>query len=109
MKKIRKAVVLCLLLALTVSALTACGDSKKTNYEVLVNDTAGKPVAGVTIQFCSDTECIMGTTDEKGIASFNREAGSYTVHVLKVPEGFAADLTEYPAPAAPGRVTIILK
>ena len=49
MKKIRKAVVLCLLLALTVSALTACGDSKKTNYEVLVNDTAGKPVAGVTI------------------------------------------------------------
>ena len=109
MKKIRKAVVLCLLLALTVSALTACGDSKKTNYEVLVNDTAGKPVAGVTIQFCSDTECIMGTTNDKGIAAFDKEAGSYTIHVLKVPEGYAPDDTEYSAPAKPGLVTIVLK
>ena len=107
MKKTRKVLALCLLLVLAAIALAACG--KKTNYEVLVNDAAGKPVSGVVIQFCSDTECIMGTTDEKGIASFNREAGSYTVHVLKVPEGFAADLTEYPAPAAPGRVTIVLK
>ena len=39
----------------------------------------------------------------------NKEAGRYTVHVLKAPEGFAADDTEYPAPAAPGRVTIVLK
>ena len=105
--KMRKVIALCLLLTLIAGMLAACG--KKTNYEVLVNDAAGKPVPGVTIQFCSDTECIMGTTDEKGIASFNREAGSYTVHVLKVPEGFAADLTEYPAPAAPSRVTIVLK
>ena len=109
MKKIRKAVVLCLLLALTVSALTACGDSKKTNYEVLVNDTAGKPVAGVTIQFCSDTECIMGTTNDKGIAAFDKEAGSYTIHVFKVPEGYAPDNTEYPAPTKPGQVVIVLK
>ena len=109
MKKIRKAVVLCLLLALTVSALTACGDSKKTNYEVLVNDTAGKPVSGVTIQFCSDTECTLGTTNENGIAVFEKKAGSYTVHVLKTPEGYAPDDTEYPAPAEPGQVVIVLK
>lgn len=109
MKKIRKAVVLCLLLALTVSALTACGDSKKTNYEVLVNDTAGKPVAGVTIQFCSDTECNMGTTNENGIAVFEKEAGNYTIHVLKVPEGYAPDDTEYTAPDKPGQVVIVLK
>ena len=108
MKKFRKALALCLLLALTVTALTACG-TKKTNYEVLVNDTAGKPVSGVTIQFCSDTECIMGTTNENGIAVFDKEAGSYTIHVLKVPEGYAGDDTEYAAPDKPGQVVIVLK
>ena len=77
--------------------------------EVLVNDAAGKPVPGVTIQFCSDTECIMGTTNDKGIAAFDKEAGSYTIHVLKVPEGYAPDDTEYSAPAKPGLVTIVLK
>ena len=100
--------IVALLLALTlVFALAACG--KKANYEVLVNDASGKPVSGVTIQFCSDTECIMGTTNDKGIAAFDKEAGSYTIHVLKVPEGYAPDDTEYSAPAKPGLVTIVLK
>ena len=98
---------MCLLLTLIAVMLAACG--KKTNYEVLVNDAAGKPVPGVTIQFCSDTECIMGTTNDKGIAAFDKEAGSYTIHVLKVPEGYAPDDTEYSAPAKPGLVTIVLK
>ena len=108
MKNSKRILTLVLTAVLAIGLLAGCG-KKAAAYEVLVSDGAGKPVAGAVIQFCSDTECIMGTTDEKGIASFNREAGSYTVHVLKVPEGFAADLTEYPAPAAPGRVTIILK
>ena len=107
MNKLIKALALCLLLVLAAIALAACG--KKTNYEVLVNDAAGKPVSGVVIQFCSDTECIMGTTNEKGVAVFDKEAGSYTIHVLKVPEGYAPDDTEYSAPAKPGLVTIVLK
>ena len=107
MKKTRRILALCLLLALTVGMLAACG--KKTNYEVLVNDAAGKPVSGVTIQFCSDTDCTMGTTDEKGVAVFDKEAGSYTIHVFKVPEGYAPDNTEYPAPTKPGQVVIVLK
>ena len=107
MKTARKVLAVCLLLALAVVALAACG--KKANYEVLVNDASGKPVSGVTIQFCSDTECIMGTTNDKGIAAFDKEAGSYTIHVLKVPEGYAPDDTEYSAPAKPGLVTIVLK
>lgn len=107
MKTVRKVLAVCLLLALAVVALAACG--KKANYEVLVNDASGKPVSGVTIQFCSDTECIMGTTNDKGIAAFDKEAGSYTIHVLKVPEGYAPDDTEYSAPAKPGLVTIVLK
>lgn len=105
--KMRKVIALCLLFTLIAGMLAACG--KKTNYEVLVNDAAGKPVPGVTIQFCSDTECIMGTTNDKGIAAFDKEAGSYTIHVLKVPEGYAPDDTEYSAPAKPGLVTIVLK
>ena len=107
MKTVRKVLAVCLLLALAVVALAACG--KKANYEVLVNDASGKPVAGVTVQFCSDTECIMGETDANGIAVFEKAAGKYTVHILKAPEGFAKDETEYPAPAEPGRMTIALK
>ena len=107
MKIVRKVLAVCLLLALAVVALAACG--KKANYEVLVNDASGKPVSGVTIQFCSDTECNMGTTNENGIAVFEKEAGNYTIHVLKVPEGYAPDDTEYTAPDKPGQVVIVLK
>ena len=87
--------------------LAGCGMAAGS-YEVLVTDENENPVPGVTIQFCSDTECIMGETDDKGIASFDQEAGTYTIHVLRVPDGFAADDTEYTAPSEPGRVTIEL-
>lgn len=107
MKNMKKAIALCLVLILALSVLAGCG--KPAKYEVLVKDEAGKPVAGVTIQFCSDTECLMGTTDRNGSAVFDQKAGSYTIHVLKVPEGYAPDSTEYAAPAQPGQVTIVLK
>ena len=51
----------------------------------------------------------MGETDANGIAVFEKAAGKYTVHILKAPEGFAKDDTEYPAPAEPGKMTIVLK
>ena len=110
MKDMSKALVLCLVLILGFGVFAGCGSKKEpAGYEVLVNDASGKPVSGVTIQFCSDTECITGQTDDKGIAVFEKEAGKYTIHVLKVPDGFAADDTEYPAPEEPGQVTIVLK
>ena len=102
-----KAIALSLVLILTVCSLAACG--KPAKYEVLVRDEAGKPVSGVTVQFCSDTECMMGATDENGIAAFEQEAGSYTVHVLKVPEGFENVSEEFAAPAQPGRLVIVLR
>ena len=107
MKQGKRILALCLVLILAAALLAGCG--KKAAYEVVVNDAAGKPVPGVTIQFCSDAACNMGTTDENGLAVFEQTAGKYTVHVLKVPENFAADNTEYPAPAQPGQVTIVLK
>ena len=100
MKNMKKAIALCLVLILVLGVLAGCG--KPAKYEVLVKDEAGKPVAGVTIQFCSDTECLMGTTDGNGSAVFDQ-------NVLKVPEGYAPDSTEYAAPAQPGQVTIVLK
>lgn len=109
MKKMKRILALSLVLILALGVLVGCGKKAPAKYEVLVNDQAGKPVAGVTVQFCSDTECIMGVTDANGIAAFEKEAGKYTVHILKAPEGFAKDETEYPAPAEPGRMTIALK
>ena len=108
MNRHRKLQVFWLAMLSAVIVLTACGGKAPKNYEVLVNDPGGKPVSGVTIQFCSDTECLVGKTDENGIAVFEKEGGSYTVHVLKVPEGYAEDKAEYPAPEKPGRVTIVL-
>ena len=81
----------------------------ESGYRVLVTDESGAPVSGATIQFCSDTECIMGKTGDDGVATFEQAAGAYTVHVLKVPSGYAEDNTEYDAPETPGLVTIVLR
>ena len=78
-------------------------------YQVLVTDEAGDPVPGVTVQFCSDSTCVLGKTGDDGIAAFDSAAGSYTIHIQKVPQGFARDRTEYTAPEEPGLVTIVLK
>ena len=51
---------------------------------------------------------MMEQTGDDGVAEFDRDAGSYTIHVLQVPEGYASDNTEYTAPDQPDRVTIVL-
>ena len=50
---------------------------------------------GATVQFCSDSACQMAVTDETGLAVLQAEAGSYTIHLLQTPGGYAADETEY--------------
>lgn len=64
-------------------------------YRVYVADENGKPVEKAKIQFCSDSECMLGTTDATGLATFEVPEGTYTVHVLKVPEGYAKDENAY--------------
>lgn len=79
-------------------------------YRVITVDESGAPVEGVAVQFCSEQMCLMGETGADGIASFDQgEDSAYTVHVYKVPEGFAEDKTEYPVPETYGDVTITLK
>ena len=65
-------------------------------FRVIVSDTDGNLVKGATIQFCSDTTCTMGKTDENGVAVFEMEEGPiYTIHVLKVPEGYVKNDAEF--------------
>ena len=90
-------------------ATEAMESSTPAVYQVIVTDEAGQPVPGTTVQFCSDTECVLGKTDADGIAAFGSEAGTYTIHIQKVPEGYVKDKTEYLAPEEPGPVTVVLK
>ena len=61
----------------------------ENTYIVLVRDASGDtPVQGVQEQFCSDTQCMAQKTDENGAAVFEAEPGTYTAHVLRVPEGY---------------------
>ena len=118
MKKIVKISAL-LVAVVMVVMLAACGTNSGSTgipenpgnvYRVIVQDESEAGVKGVKVQFCSDMECNMGETDENGIASFEGfDEGSYTVHVLVVPEGFEKDSAEYEAPATYGDVTITLK
>ena len=54
---------------------SADGTPEKQNVcRVIVTDKAGRPVAGVSVQFCSDTTCMMGKTDAEGKMSEYCEA-----------------------------------
>ncbi|MBR2699577.1 MAG: TlpA family protein disulfide reductase [Clostridia bacterium] len=61
-------------------------------YRVIVRDEDGNPVKGVVVQLCDDTTCSLQKTRDDGVATFaTEEQKVYEVHVLKVPEGYAAD------------------
>ena len=78
-------------------------------YRIIVLDEKGNPVEKAAIQFCSETECMLGKTDAEGMATFEVPEGSYTVHVLKVPAGYEKDSTEYTVPASYSDLSIVLK
>lgn len=80
-----------------------------TAYRVIVNDELGQPVEGVKVQFCSDTQCMLGTTDAEGIAVFSVPDGQYAIHILEAPWEYIADYSEYDAPKTRGDVIITLK
>lgn len=117
----KKVITCVIVLCIGMAVLTACGGSGSDGassipenpgnvYRVIVTDTSGAAVRGVTIQFCSDTMCLMGETDDNGMATFeDQEEGAYTVHVYSVPEGFEDDTAEYEAPLTYGDVYITLK
>ncbi len=77
-------------------------------YRVICMDEEGNPVSGVTVQFCSDTMCHLEETDAEGAAMFDLAPDHYTVHILKVPDGYADDSNEYEAGFDGADVMIIL-
>ena len=79
-------------------------------YRVIVSDADGNPVEGVAVQFCDDESCMFEMTDAGGAASFDMpESDGYTVHILNIPDGFAADDTEYKVPDHYGDMNVTLK
>ena len=60
--------------------------SQTDGYIIFVKDAnTEEPLAGVKVQFCSDTMCMMGVTDNTGAAVFNMDPGNYEAHILKQP------------------------
>ena len=107
------AMAMTLWLVFCLMSIPAQADASDLNFDtdaylVLVVDEGGAPVSGVTVQFCSDTECMFGRTDKTGLARFDAEPGTYTIHLLKVPDGFRADQAEYAAPDTRALTTITL-
>ncbi|MBR1659130.1 MAG: redoxin domain-containing protein [Oscillospiraceae bacterium] len=64
-------------------------------YRVYVMDEDGNPVEGAKVQFCSDDMCRFANTDANGLATFESDKGVYSVHILKVPEGYVKNDTEF--------------
>ena len=63
--------------------------SQTDGYIIFVKDAnTEEPLAGVKVQFCSDTMCMMGVTDNTGAAVFNMDPGNYEAHILKQPKGY---------------------
>ena len=69
--------------------VTRAYPSQTDGYVVFVKDAnTEEPLAGVKVQFCSDTMCMMGVTDNTGAAVFNMDPGNYEAHILKQPKGY---------------------
>jgi hypothetical protein len=65
-------------------------------YTVKVVDANGAPVAGAAVQFCDDNGCRMPVaTNAEGIVTLHEAESNFHVTLASVPEGFAADATEY--------------
>ena len=87
------------------------GDAATVNndgYIIMVTDSEGAPVVGAAVQFCSDTQCMMGKTDDTGCAVFKVDPGKYTVHIHKA-EGYVVPEEEFAVPEQYGVVQITLE
>lgn len=62
--------------------------SRFTFYGVYCYDQNGNDVPGVTVAFCTDTQCATFTSDEGGMVFFNAAPDDYHLQLLKLPEGY---------------------
>ena len=60
-------------------------------YIVHVVDQDNKPVAEVTVNFCTDQACVPNESDENGTVTFTGAPDVYHVQIVDVPEGYSWD------------------
>ena len=65
------------------------------SQDAVIDAATLDPIEGARVQFCSDTACMMGITDSRGLASFESDPGTYTVHLLKAPKGYKSSTEEF--------------
>ncbi len=87
----------------------AVEEAPDVEYRVSVADPEGNAVPGVKVQFCDDSTCTMGETDEGGAAVFSAKEGSCTVHIMNVPFGFIKTDEVFPFPDTGREVSITLQ
>jgi hypothetical protein len=83
-----------LALALLLACLAGCGGeaaAEECTYTVRAVDSKGQGLAGVIVNFCTDTACVPVTTDETGSAVFTGPGSEYHVQVVKTPAGWQAE------------------
>lgn len=80
-------------------------------YRVFVKDEEDQPIGEVTVQFCDETSCRIGETDEDGCASFEvSEEKAYEVHVLPDSDEYDLDEDEvFTTDETASDLTIVLK
>ena len=51
-------------------------------------DKDGSPVAGVTLQICTEETCFLAKSDENGIIEYAAEPYEYEIHVYRYDDGY---------------------
>lgn len=90
----KKAISLILICVTLLGLPAGCGssDNAKNAYVFKCVDENGKGVEGVTLQVCTEEQCVMFKTDKMGtVVCTNTPAAVYEVHVLSCPEGYTYD------------------
>lgn len=82
--------------------------AETADYALVFVDGAGTPVPGVVATVCDDANCTIVTSGADGRAAFSLVPYAYDVHVMQVPEGYAAPAEDYVLPAEGGELTIAL-
>ena len=63
-------------------------DPNSCTYTIYAYDNRNRDVAGVVVNFCTDTMCSPVVTDEEGTAYFEGVPSKYHVQVIGIPEGY---------------------
>ena len=92
--KMKKMFAMALAIALCL-CLCSCGNkTEEKGYIIKVTDAQGKGVEGVKLDICDDKTCTLFTTDKNGEVKPEIQQGDYTVHLLKLPEGYSKTALE---------------